>query len=102
MDLTLEYGSILALKILTGTKTRAILNNTDNKCLKNEEKTFSSSYPPRNSNRGHLDWKPDKIRVFQSLLYLCDVNMMLKMEPATFPTPEWMRLKCGRIHSWNP
>ena len=50
MDLTLEYGSILALKILTGTKTRAILNNTDNKCLKNEEKTFSSSYPPRNLN----------------------------------------------------
>jgi hypothetical protein len=50
VDLTLEYGSILALKILTGTKTRAILNNTDNKCLKNEEKTFSSSYPPRSSS----------------------------------------------------
>lgn len=31
-------------------------------------------------NRGHLDWKPDKIRVFQSFLYLCDVNMMLKIE----------------------
>lgn len=36
------------------------------------------------SNSGYLDWKPDKIRVFQSFLYLCDVNMMLKMEPATF------------------
>ena len=53
------------------------------------------------SNNGHLDWKPDKIRVFQSFLYVCDVNMMLKIEPATFPTPKWMRLKslskCGNI-----
>lgn len=53
------------------------------------------------SNSGYLDWKPDKIRVFQSFLYLCDVNMMLKIEPAIFPTPKWMRLKslskCGNI-----
>lgn len=58
------------------------------------------------SSRGHLGWKYDKIRVFQSYLCLRDVNMMLKIEPATFPTPKWMRLKslsyCGRIHSWNP
>ncbi len=38
------------------------------------------------SNRGPLDWKLDKIRVFQSFLYACDINKMLKIEPATFPT----------------
>ena len=36
------------------------------------------------SNSGHLDWKSREIRVFQSFSLLCDVNMMLKMEPATF------------------
>ena len=73
----------------------------DNKYLKNEEKVVSSSYPPRSSNRGHLAWKSDKIRVFQSFSYVCDVNMMLKIEPATFPTLKWIQLKslskCGSI-----
>ena len=43
-------GSILALKILTGTNTRVIFGEYDNKFLKNEGKTVSSSYPPRSSN----------------------------------------------------
>ncbi len=38
-------GSILALKILTETNTRAFLNNMANKCLKSERKVASSSYP---------------------------------------------------------
>lgn len=40
-------GSILALKILTGTNMRKNLKNIDNKSIKNQRKTASSTYPPR-------------------------------------------------------
>ena len=43
-------GSILALKIWTGTNTRAFLKNMDNKSLKKQRKTAGSSYPPRSLN----------------------------------------------------
>ena len=74
-------------------KERKRKGGSENENLPREKMGFAMT--------GHLDWKPDKIRVFQSFLYLCDVNMMLKIEPATFPTPKWMRLKslskCGNI-----
>lgn len=38
-------GSILTLKILTDTNTRAFLKNMDNKFAENQRKTASSSYP---------------------------------------------------------
>lgn len=42
------FGSILALKIWAGIKTRVILKNMDNKSIKNHRKTVSSSYPHPN------------------------------------------------------
>ena len=58
----------------------------DNICLKNEGKTVSSSYPPRSSNSGHLDWKACKIRVFRSFFLLRDTKMTLRKWLRTFIT----------------
>lgn len=79
-------GSILALKIWTGTNMRVFLKNMDNKTIENQRKVTSSNYPTRSSNNGHLDWKACKIRDFQFFCLPRDVNMMLEIEPATFPT----------------
>ena len=43
----------------------------DNKCLKNEEKTVSSSYPPRSSNSRYKSGKPYKQGVPGLFFLLC-------------------------------
>lgn len=55
-------GSILALKVLTGRNTKVILKNMDNKCLENEGKTVSSSYPPRSLSNGQNPGNADKCK----------------------------------------
>ena len=49
-------------------------------------KVQESAITKSSSNKGHLGWKPSKIKGFQPFLYFCDVNMMSKIEPVTFPT----------------
>lgn len=45
-----QTGSVLALKIWTGTNTKVFLKNMDNKSFKKHGITVSSSHPPRSSS----------------------------------------------------
>ena len=53
-------GSILALKILTDANMTVFLDNKDNKIIKNQRKTASSSYPPRSLNKQKVDMRAHK------------------------------------------
>ncbi len=54
-------------------------------CTKLKQIRLRTTKNTPGSNSGHLDWEPDKMGSFRSFLYLRDVNVMLKIEPAAFP-----------------
>mgnify|MGYP007035343357 CR=1 FL=1 len=57
---------------------------------------------PSSNDNGYLDWKACKIRAFQSFCFFCDVNMMLEIEPVTFPQTPCQRPSGGQHTTPGP
>lgn len=68
-------GSILALKILMDVNMTAFLENEDNKIIKNQRNTVSSSYPPRSLSDTNLS--PEGLFYRPSGFLFCDITVTL-------------------------